>query len=262
MTNARTSDPCTSKASAKHVESSSRQQELCKLLMADVMEDPGHITEYYCLLHPGVDGLWKRMSDLVNKGLVLYEGWEVSPSTGMEAQLVWPVAAPTGSLSRYGVLGRMERPVWATPQELFDRLDAEFHFDLDPCSTDENHKCPMWYTEDDDGLAQVWEGNVFVNPPYGKTIGKWMEKAYVESQTNAELVACLVFMRTDTRWWHDWIMKAAEIRPIRGRLKFLDQNIDTRKTSGSPMPSVIVIFRNGCVGPPVLGETMNAVERA
>ena len=126
-------------------------------------------------------------------------------------------------------------PEWATPRDLFDELDAEFNFDLDVASTDENALCERHYTAADDGLSQPWSGSVWCNPPYGREIGKWMEKA-AESNRGGVTV-CLVPARTDTRWWHEWIVgKATEIRFIRGRLKFGGSE------SGAPFPSAIVIF--------------------
>lgn len=67
---------------------------------------------------------------------------------------------------------------WATPQALFDRLNEKFRFDLDVCATKENAKCARYYTREQDGLAQTWEGVCWMNPPYGRQIGKWMQKAY------------------------------------------------------------------------------------
>ena len=121
---------------------------------------------------------------------------------------------------------------WATPQRLFDQLDAEFHFTLDPCCTKENAKCEKYYTAGQDGLSQSWDGErVFMNPPYGRQIKAWIKKAY---ETNATVV-CLVPSRTDTAWWHDYCMKG-EVRFIRGRLYFNDGD------GRAPFPSVIVIF--------------------
>jgi phage N-6-adenine-methyltransferase len=129
---------------------------------------------------------------------------------------------------------------WETPQYLFDALNAEFGFTLDPCSTHENAKCKFHYTISDNGLSRSWRGHrVFVNPPYGRVIKDWVSKAYRESREGA-LVVCLVPARTDTAWWHDYVMKADEIKYIRGRLKF---NGPTAGHSGSaPFPSAIVIF--------------------
>ena len=121
---------------------------------------------------------------------------------------------------------------WATPQGLFDEINKEFNFTLDVCATKENTKCERYYTKEDDGLSQIWEGTVWMNPPYGREIGKWMKKAF-ESKTK---VVCLVPSRTDTRWWHDYAMKAEEIRFIKGRLKFGDA------VNSAPFPSAVVIF--------------------
>ena len=124
---------------------------------------------------------------------------------------------------------------WTTPQKLFDELNLEFKFTLDPCSTHENAKCARHFTRDDDGLTKDWQGTVFVNPPYGREIGKWIKKAYDESQKGATVV-CLIPSRTDTAYWHDYVMKG-QIRFIRGRLKFGDGN------NPAPFPSAIVVFR-------------------
>lgn len=126
---------------------------------------------------------------------------------------------------------------WATPQEFFDQLNDEFHFTLDPCADAQSHKCDRYFTKEQDGLAQSWEGeHVFCNPPYGRCIGDWVRKAY-ESHT---LVAMLLPARTDTKWFHEYIYHKAEIRFIRGRLKFGEQK------NSAPFPSMVVIFRPGC----------------
>lgn len=110
---------------------------------------------------------------------------------------------------------------WATPQNLFDELNDEFNFTLDPCATDENAKCSKYFTIEDDGLSKDWSNEVvFMNPPYGREIKKWIKKAYEES-LNGATVVCLIPARTDTTYWHDFIFdKAYDIRFIRGRLKF------------------------------------------
>jgi len=126
---------------------------------------------------------------------------------------------------------------WATPQNLFDELNSEFHFTLDPCCTHENAKCNKHYTIEENGLLQSW-GNetVFMNPPYGRQIKDWIKKAYEESKHGA-LVVCLIPARTDTAYWHDYCMRG-QIRFIRGRLKFNDSK------NSAPFPSAIVIFSN------------------
>lgn len=124
---------------------------------------------------------------------------------------------------------------WATPQYLFDELDKEFHFDVDVCANRSNHKCPVYFDKNTDGLSMAWGGyrSVWCNPPYGKQIGKWIKKAY-ESGTQ---VVMLLPARTDTKWFHDYIYGKAEIRFIRGRIKF------GNSTGGAPFPSMIVIYR-------------------
>ena len=124
---------------------------------------------------------------------------------------------------------------WATPQAFFDRLNAEFGFQLDVCALRSNAKCPRYFTPKDDGLAQEWSGVCWMNPPYGREIGQWMKKAY-ESSLKGATVVCLVPARTDTAWWHQYAMKG-EIRFVCGRLRF------GSATSCAPFPSAIVIFR-------------------
>lgn len=125
---------------------------------------------------------------------------------------------------------------WPTPKWLFDALDREFRFTLDPCSTHQNAKCKEHFTIEDDGLLQSWRNQVvFMNPPYGRAIAKWMEKAYNERDHGATVV-CLVPARTDTAWWHNWAMKG-EIRFLRGRVKF------EGAISVAPFPSAVVVFR-------------------
>ena len=125
---------------------------------------------------------------------------------------------------------------WATPQDFYDKLDKEFNFDLDPCSTEANAKCDNFFTEEDNGLEQDWEGSVFMNPPYGRTIKQWVKKAYQESYKEGTTVVCLLPARTCTQWWHNYCMKAREIRFVKGRLKF------GAGTNSAPFPSAVVIF--------------------
>lgn len=131
------------------------------------------------------------------------------------------------------VLYSSESEVWETPKDLFDKLDTEFHFDIDVCALPFNAKCTTFFTPDQDGLKQKWEGVCWMNPPYGRTIGAWMSKA-LEAKTT---VVCLVPARTDTKWWHEYAMKASEIRFVKGRLKFGDSK------NSAPFPSAIIVFR-------------------
>lgn len=125
---------------------------------------------------------------------------------------------------------------WPTPQEFFDALHAEFNFTLDPCATPENAKCAKFFTEQDNGLAQSWQGErVFMNPPYGRAIKDWMRKAAEEAKAGA-LVVCLVPARTDTEWWHEYALQGA-VRFIRGRLKF------GQSANSAPFPSAVIVFQ-------------------
>lgn len=126
---------------------------------------------------------------------------------------------------------------YSTPQYLFDSLNKEFCFNLDPCATASNHKCKDFYTMEDNGLEQNWGGkHVFCNPPYSK-VSKWVEKAYHEGQKDNTVVVLLIPSRTDTKWFHDFVYHKSEIRFIKGRLKFGSEN------NSAPFPSMIVIFR-------------------
>lgn len=127
---------------------------------------------------------------------------------------------------------------WTTPQYLFDELNEEFNFTLDPCATDENAKCSKYFTIEDDGLSKDWSNDVvFMNPPYGREIKKRIKKAYEES-LNGATVVCLIPARTDTMYWHDFIFdKADDIRFLKGRLKFGNGK------NSAPFPSAIVVYK-------------------
>ena len=131
------------------------------------------------------------------------------------------------------VMFSSETDEWETPQDFFNTLDAEFHFYLDVCATPQNAKCKSYYTKAENGLAQEWAGTCWCNPPYGREIGKWVKKAS-ESKTT---VVMLLPARTDTKWFHDYIYGKAEIRFIKGRLKFGNCK------NSAPFPSMIVVFR-------------------
>ena len=128
---------------------------------------------------------------------------------------------------------------WATPQAFFDKLDDEFHFTLDPCADDFNHKCDRYYTEKQDGLKQDWSGEtVFCNPPYGREIGKWVKKCFEEVYCGSCKCAVLLLpARTETRWFHDYIYNKAEIRFIKGRLRFGGSSVN------APFPNMVVVYR-------------------
>lgn len=127
---------------------------------------------------------------------------------------------------------------WSTPQNVFEELNKEFHFNLDPCATKDNAKCCKFFTKAQDGLKQNWQGhNVFCNPPYGREIKEWVRKAYEESLKPNTAVVMLIPARTDTSYFHDYIYGKAEIRFIRGRLKFGNAK------NSAPFPSMIVVYK-------------------
>ena len=127
--------------------------------------------------------------------------------------------------------------MWATPQKFFDKLNEEFHFTLDPCATPDNAKCRKFYTSEQNGLAQDWQGEtVFCNPPYGRAIAAWVKKCHDEAQKSDTKVVMLIPARTDTSYFHDYIYHQAELRFIRGRLHF------NESPQGAPFPSMVVIF--------------------
>lgn len=134
---------------------------------------------------------------------------------------------------------------WCTPPELFNELDREFHFNLDPAATDKSAKCAKYYTPDDDGLTKDWGGSrVFCNPPYGRHIQEWVRKGYEESRKPGTLVVMLIPARTDTSYFHDYIFggKADEVRFIRGRIKFTDE--DGNAKDSAPFPSAVIVWRS------------------
>ena len=135
------------------------------------------------------------------------------------------------------------RDDWETPQFLFDGLNAEFGFEIDVCATKETSKCSRFFTREEDALSQPWTGVCWVNPPYGRGMENWLEKAFNSSLEGA-LVVCLLPARTDTRWWHRFVNRASEVRFLKGRLKF-----DNAKNS-APFPSCVVVFR-----PPKCGSS-------
>lgn len=125
---------------------------------------------------------------------------------------------------------------WATPQTFFNEWNALFNFTLDVCADAQNAKCERFFDLEADGLKQDWSLDVcWMNPPYGREIGQWVKKAYSESRRGATVV-CLLPARTDTAWWHDYVLPFAKVTFIRGRLKFGDA------TNSAPFPSAVAVF--------------------
>lgn len=125
---------------------------------------------------------------------------------------------------------------WATPKVFFEKVNAVFKFELDVCAGNDNHKCDKFFTQEDDGLKQTWGGVCWMNPPYGREIGAWVEKAYKSAKENGATVVCLLPARVDTNWWHNYC-KHGEVILIKGRLKFGNAK------NSAPFPSALVVFR-------------------
>lgn len=139
------------------------------------------------------------------------------------------------------ILFSSKRHDWETPRTFFEELDREFHFTLDPCCTPETAKCKKYYTPKENGLLQDWDGEtVFCNPPYGRELPRWIEKCYFESRKPNTTVVMLIPARTDTIAFHKYIYNKAEIRFIKGRIKF---SVDGKTGDPAPFPSMVVIFR-------------------
>ena len=136
------------------------------------------------------------------------------------------------------------RPDWETPADVFTALNREFGpFSLDPCATPKTAKCARFY-QGIEGLMLPWFGRVFVNPPYGRDIGKWIQRCWgVVQEGDAEIVVALIPSRTDTHWWHEWVMRANEIRFLRGRLKFSHPDYKDAPSHSAPFPSCVVVWR-------------------
>lgn len=141
------------------------------------------------------------------------------------------------------VLFSNDRDDWETPQGFFDTLNNVFSFTLDACASTHNTKCMKFFTREDDALTKDWAryGRVWLNPPYGRTIAKWMQKAYEESQRGS-FVVCLVHARTDTKWWHNWVEGKADVTFVKGRLKFHLEG-SNGKIGAAPFPSALVVYQ-------------------
>jgi phage N-6-adenine-methyltransferase len=137
------------------------------------------------------------------------------------------------------------RDIVATPQPFFDRLDAEFHFTLDVCAVPENAKCAKFFAPETNGLAQRWVGACFCNPPFFQgRVGVWVAKAFEEAQRGAVVVAILPVV-ADSQWWHDYVLRAHEIRFIRGRLAGFGRNAVVVFRRGKRVPKTSTISANG-----------------
>lgn len=141
-----------------------------------------------------------------------------------------------------------DRGDWTTPRAFFDLVDAEFDFTLDAAADESNALCSNYYDEAADGLSQPWTGVVWCNPPYGRGIDRWIQRGY-EAARDGATVVMLIPARTDTAYWHDYVMRADELRLLRGRLVFGAGEA----RANAPFPSALVVFRPGPgTGPPAV----------
>lgn len=143
---------------------------------------------------------------------------------------------------------------WETPDDLFRALDEEFHFQVDVAANRANHKCAVWFGPGGiewDALARhvSWAqySPCWMNPPYSRGLqAKFIERAYLESLLGAFVVGLLP-ARTDTVAFHEWIYGKAELRFLRGRIKFVDPQGKKlhlgHSADSAPFPSMIVIWR-------------------
>lgn len=129
---------------------------------------------------------------------------------------------------------------WATPPHVFRYFDEKYHFQLDAAAREDNALCERFIGPETDSLSVPWQAQtVWLNPPYGRGVGRWVEKAYREAKAG-KTVGVLIFARTDTRWWHDFVMKSLVVYLIRGRLKFVAG--DGSASNPATAPSCFVVF--------------------
>ncbi len=140
----------------------------------------------------------------------------------------------------------LESTVWGTPPEIFDKINAEFKFTLDVCAIAENAKAVRFFTPIDNGLKQPWDNEVcWCNPPYGREVSNWCKKALEQSKKGTTTVL-LIPCKTNTNWWHDIVIPNAEVRFLRGRVKFMYTD-GKQSTQALPWPLAFVIYRAGCI---------------
>ena len=154
----------------------------------------------------------------------------------------------------------MGKTTWETPQEFFDILNKEFNFTLDVAALPGTAKCQKYFTPDDDGLAQDWTGEIFfMNPPYGRgqDVYSWVKKAY-ESAINGAIGVCLLPLSGDTKWFHDFCMKASEIRFVRDRLWFRLDGVAARANHAS----MVVVFSKHSKAVPDIRSIENCKKRS
>lgn len=130
---------------------------------------------------------------------------------------------------------------WETPPEIFNPINSEFNFTIDVCANQQNKKCEKFFDKTQNGLSQDWDNEIcWCNPPYGRDVKKWVRKAYEQSKRNTTTVL-LIPCKTNTNWWHDLIIPFAEVRFIRGRVRFIQNGI--QYTNAYVWSLAFIIFR-------------------
>lgn len=156
---------------------------------------------------------------------------------------------------------------WSTPDWLFEKLHEEFCFQMDACASAQNAKCEAYIDEEQDCLATEWNigavsrfanSAAWMNPPWGRRIGRFIQRAHEQSKRHRMIVVCLLPASTDTRWWRDWVWSASEVRLITGRLHFTR---DDGYTGPSLQPAAIVTFTPWSSGPPQVSLMCRGADR-
>lgn len=151
---------------------------------------------------------------------------------------------------------------WRTPDWVMGLVRSEFDLGLDACANAENAQCERYITAQDDCLLIDWGERaqgvaVWMNPPWGRDIGKYVRRAHEQASKHSLVVVCLLPASTDTRWWHDYVMRAADVRFFRGRLHFVRSDGHTGPcTKGC----ALVIFDSERAGPTQFSATVRPNE--
>jgi len=131
-----------------------------------------------------------------------------------------------------------QKDKWETPGHIYNKLNQEFNFTLDPCCEPNTAKCAKYYTMEDDGLSKSWEGEtVFVNPPYSAgNIDRWTRKCYEESLKPNTIVVALIPVSTSAKWWHSYVLNKGQLRYVERRIQF------EGAAQSAPFSNVIIVY--------------------
>jgi phage N-6-adenine-methyltransferase len=145
----------------------------------------------------------------------------------------------TGNAQTWGAKFSSERPDWRTPRWLFDKLAAHYQFSIDLAASADNALLPRFYTEQDSAFLHSWQGETaFLNPPYGRELAGWCERAEYAARRQGAVIVALLPVRTGVKWWHEYIAHKATVMFLKGRLKF------DGVAFNAPFDSAIVVWRD------------------